>query len=64
MSKDKGYYHDKGEQDAANGKHDPPHQGPALGKNYWDSDMSGRPVTDKDKQEDYDSYEEGQDNVD
>jgi hypothetical protein len=63
MSGDKEYWHDKGEQDAAKGRDNPPHQGPVFSTDWWQSDMSGRPVIDKDKQADYDAYESGQDNA-
>jgi len=53
MSKDKEYWHNRGEQDSAADRHKPPHQGPAFSQNWWESDMGGRPVTDKDKQADY-----------
>lgn len=64
MSKDKEYWHNRGEQDAASGRHKPPHQGGVFSENWWGSDMNGRPVTDKDKQADYDSYETGWENAD
>jgi hypothetical protein len=63
MSKtgDTEYWHNKGEQDAADGSHHPPHQ--EGSKNYWESDMGGRPVTDSDKRADYDAYEKGWQNT-
>jgi hypothetical protein len=63
MPKDKKYYHNKGEQDAANDRHNPPHQGPVFSKNWWEADMGGRPVINKDKQADYDAYEKGHRNT-
>ncbi len=30
MSNDKGYYHDKGENDRSNDRYDPPYQGPPV----------------------------------
>jgi hypothetical protein len=61
MSRDTKYWHNKGEQDASRGRHKPPHQGPALSQNWWESDMNGRPVVDNDKQADWDAYQEGWD---
>ncbi len=62
-NKDENYYHNKGEQDASKGHHHPPHQGPFGSKDYWDSDIGGRPVTDTDKRADYDAYEKGYSNT-
>ena len=63
MSRDKEYWHNRGEKDAADGRHHPPHQNSAFSKDWWESDMGGRPVSDKDKQADYDAYEKGWDNA-
>lgn len=62
MARDEEYWHDRGEQDAAEGRYKPPHQDGS--ENYWNSDMSGRPVVDKDKQANYDSYKTGWSNGD
>jgi hypothetical protein len=56
-------YYSEGQKDGAKGRDNPPHQGPPLSENYWGSDMGGRPVTDKDKQADYDAYRDGQRNA-
>lgn len=61
--RDTDYYHNQGEQDAANDRHNPPHQGGVFSENWWGSDMGGRPVTDKDKQANYDAYEKGHRNA-
>lgn len=61
--KDKEYYHNKGEQDGSEGRYRPPHQGPVFSKDWWESDISGRPVIDEDKRADYDAYEKGYDNA-
>lgn len=53
----------RGQQDGAKDRDKPPHQGPVLGKNWWESDMSGRPVVDKKKQGEYDAYRDGQRNA-
>lgn len=47
MSADKEYWHNRGEQDASKGRHSPPHQGSTFSSAWWDSDMGGRPVTDR-----------------
>ncbi len=62
MSRDKEYWHNRGEKDAASDRHHPPHQGPVFSENWWDSDMGGRP-TDSDNRADYDAYETGWDNA-
>ncbi|MEA2239358.1 MAG: hypothetical protein QOC81_4082 [Thermoanaerobaculia bacterium] len=59
----KNYHHNKGEKDASKGRHDPPHQGSVFSSNWWNSDRSGRPVTDKKKRADYDSYSRGSSNT-
>jgi hypothetical protein len=61
--RDKKYYHDKGEQDAAKGRHNPPYQGTVFSKDWWESDMGGRPVADKNKRANYDAYEKGHRNT-
>ncbi len=53
----------RGQQDGAKGRDKPPHQGPLFSRDYWESDMSGRPVVDKKKQGEYDAYRDGQRNA-
>jgi len=53
----------RGQKDGAKGRDDPPHQGPVFSKNWWESDMSGRPVVDRSKRGEYDAYRDGQDNA-
>lgn len=58
MSKDsEQHYHDKGEQDAAEGKYDPPHE---RIEDLVNSIVAGEPDS---YQDDRDAYETGRDNV-